>query len=143
MAEPQFIGEPFQAAFFLYDEKGRSVLLHKRDGNTTINPNKWALFGGRAQEGETDVACCLREVSEEIGLLLQPDDILRLRRYLNTGHNLLRVVFFARRAVSTEDLTLGEGAGFAWIRLDDVQGLDLTEQARDDLRHFIEHIVEN
>jgi 8-oxo-dGTP pyrophosphatase MutT (NUDIX family) len=134
------VPEPFAAACFLYDRATQSVLLHQRDGNTTVNPNKWAFFGGHCEPGETDVACCLRELKEEIGLSLRPRDLKRLRRYMNSELGQYRVVFYVEKRVELADLVLSEGAGFAWIELAKVETLDLSARARDDLRYFIERI---
>jgi len=38
--------DKFYAGGFLYNPATRSVLLHKRDSKTKVNPNQWAFFGG-------------------------------------------------------------------------------------------------
>src|SRR5579872_2133285 len=98
------VPEPFAAACFLYDRATQSVLLHKRDGKTSVNPHKWAFFGGRGEPGETDVACCLRELEEEIGLSLRPRDLRRLRRYMNVEAKHYRVVFYVEKRIELSEL---------------------------------------
>ena len=141
MTEGLRVPEPFAAACFLYDRASRSILLHKRDGNAPVNPNKWAFFGGHGEPGETDVACCLRELEEEISLRLQPHELRRLRSYMNIDANQYRVVFYVEKRVELADLVLGEGEGFAWIELAKVEELDLSARAREDIRYFIERVV--
>ena len=141
MATGIHINQPFQAACFLYDRPGHAVLLHKRDGNTTMNPYKWAFFGGRALPGETDVECCVRELGEEIGLPVSSDEVTRLRSYMNKEHALYRVVFYVERRVELDRLVLGEGAGLAWHALATVEALDLTGPTRADIRHFLAHVT--
>ena len=141
MATATRIDGPFQAACFLYDRAAHAVLLHKRDGNTSVNPHKWAFFGGRALAGETDVDCCLRELREEIGLHVTAGDLVRLRSYWNEEHALHRVVFYVEKAVPLEDLVLGEGAGMAWVELAQVMALDLTGPTRADIGHFMERAL--
>ncbi len=141
MAEGLRVSEPFAAGCFLYDRDRQSVLLHKRDGNAPVNPSKWAFFGGHGEPGETDVACCLRELAEEIGLVLQAADLRRLRSYMNTEAGQYRVVFYVEKRVELDQLVLGEGEGFAWIELSKVDELDLSARARDDLRYFCQHIA--
>jgi 8-oxo-dGTP diphosphatase len=130
--------EVFWAGGFLYDRDTRSIFLHKRDGNTPASPNKWAFFGGRSEPGETDVDCFVREMQEEIGLRLQPGEVKRLREYMNTDANQYRVVFYVEKAVPVDQLVLGEGEGFAWIKLSDVSGFDLANKTRDDIEYFLE-----
>ena len=134
------VPEPFGAACFLYDRATQSVLLHRRDGKTTVNPHKWALFGGHGEPGETDVACCLRELEEEIGLRLEPRELKRLRRYMNAEARQYRVVFYVEKRVELAELVLGEGAGFAWVELAKLDALDLSARAREDLRYFVERL---
>lgn len=142
MATGVLLPDPFQAGCFLYDHASHSVLLHKRDGKTPVNPHKWAFFGGRGLPGETDVDCCVRELREEIGLRVQGSDLKRLRSYMNHDHNLYRVVFYLERRVELDQLVLGEGAGFAWIDLAKIDDMDLTQATRADIRYFLQHALE-
>jgi 8-oxo-dGTP diphosphatase len=127
---------PFSASAFLYDSAAQSLLLHLRDGNTSNHPNSWAFFGGSGEPGETDVDCCLRELREEIGLILQPDDLVRLREYPAADSSGHHIAFYVEKAVPLEEMVLGEGAGFAWVPLSEVMGLPMNPQHRDDIRQF-------
>lgn len=56
---------------------------------------------------------------------------------MNTEANQYRVVFYVETAVSADQLVLGEGAGFEWVKLSEVNQLDLSERTRDDLQFFV------
>ena len=127
----------FWAGGFLYDREAQSVFLHKRDGNTQRSPHKWAFFGGQSERGESDVECFVRELQEEIGLRIQPGDARPLREYMHTEVDQYRVVFYVESAVPEDQLVLGEGAGFSWIKLSQVLQLDLSDKTRDDLQFFL------
>jgi 8-oxo-dGTP diphosphatase len=127
---------PFSAAVFLYNPYTHALLLHLRDEKTPIHPNTWAFFGGRGEPGETDVECCLRELKEEIGLELQPQELQRLREYVVPEEQEYQVIFYAEKAVSLDKLVLGEGAGFAWVSLTEAANLPMNNYARDDIRYF-------
>ena len=127
----------FWAGGFLFDRLRTAVLLHHRDGNTSANPHKWAFFGGQGEQDESYVDCFVREMAEEIGLRLQPEQAVHLREYMNTLVNQYRVVFYVETYVPTERLVLGEGAGFGWFTLDAALRLDLAQRTRDDLDYFI------
>jgi 8-oxo-dGTP pyrophosphatase MutT (NUDIX family) len=59
------------------DGSGETVLiLTGRVAGLRSHGGQWALPGGRIDAGETPVAAALRELSEEIGLALAPQDIL-------------------------------------------------------------------
>jgi 8-oxo-dGTP diphosphatase len=128
----------FWAGGFLYDRAAQAVFLHKRDGKTKINPHKWAFFGGQGEGDETYVECFIREFQEEIGLKVEPSELKHLREYMNTLVNQYRVVFYVESAVREEELVLGEGAGFSWIKLSEVFRYDLADRTREDLKYFLE-----
>jgi len=128
----------FWAGGFLYDRGSKSVLLHKRDGNTPINPHRWAFFGGMNEGTESHLQCFIRELHEEIGLSVSPREARKLTDYFYPERNQHRAVYFVERIVSLEELTLGEGAGFAWIELKNVFEFDLADRTREDLLYFIQ-----
>src|SRR5471032_3269960 len=55
-----------------------ALLLTQRAAGLRAHRGQWALPGGRCDEGETPVEAALRELHEEIGLELGPDDVLGL-----------------------------------------------------------------
>src|SRR3984957_8434196 len=55
---------------------GTAVLLTLRAAGLRAHRGQWALPGGRCDEGETPVEAALRELHEELGLQLGPDDVL-------------------------------------------------------------------
>ena len=55
---------------------GTALLLTLRAAGLRAHSNQWALPGGRCDAGETPVAAALRELHEELGLELKPDDVL-------------------------------------------------------------------
>jgi 8-oxo-dGTP pyrophosphatase MutT (NUDIX family) len=58
------------------DAGGTALLLTLRASGLRAHSSQWALPGGRCDEGETPVAAALRELHEELGLELGPDDVL-------------------------------------------------------------------
>jgi 8-oxo-dGTP pyrophosphatase MutT (NUDIX family) len=55
---------------------GTALLLTLRAAGLRAHSNQWALPGGRCDEGETPAVASLRELHEELGLELGPDDVL-------------------------------------------------------------------
>jgi 8-oxo-dGTP pyrophosphatase MutT (NUDIX family) len=55
---------------------GTALLLTRRASGLRAHSSQWALPGGRCDAGETSVAGALRELHEELGLELTPDDVL-------------------------------------------------------------------
>jgi 8-oxo-dGTP pyrophosphatase MutT (NUDIX family) len=55
-----------------------ALLLTRRSAGLRAHRAQWALPGGRCDAGETQVQAALRELQEELGLMLDPDDVLGL-----------------------------------------------------------------
>lgn len=129
----------FGVAGFLYNPKTREVLLHKRDGNTSYNPHKWASFGGLGEGEETPPQAFVREMEEELGIKLNSDALLPLCDYPSeiSGH---RYAFYVVSDIPKSEMTLGEGADFNWIPLDTIFDLELTPRTIQDLRALLEKI---
>ena len=130
----------FFAGGFLYNPKNQSVLLHKRDGNTAVNPHKWGFFGGLSEGDETPIETFTREMKEELDIDLVPGEIVSLCDYLNEERNIWRYVFLVESDRDKSTMRLGEGADFDWIPLSRVFGFDLTDKTAADLRLFAERV---
>jgi 8-oxo-dGTP pyrophosphatase MutT (NUDIX family) len=76
---------------FVLTRRGRDLRAHK---------GQYALPGGRCEEGEPAVAAALREVEEELGLRLSPDDVLGMLDDYPTrsGYVITPVVIWAEQA---------------------------------------------
>ena len=57
---------------------GAAFVLTRRASSLRSHRGQWALPGGRCDAGETSVEAALRELHEELGLELRPDDVLGL-----------------------------------------------------------------
>lgn len=59
------------------DSHGRACfLLTRRAAGLRAHGGQWALPGGRIDPGETPRQAVLRELEEEVGLVLEPDSVL-------------------------------------------------------------------
>lgn len=128
--------ELFYAGGFLYNPETKSVLLHKRDGKTTVNPHKWGFFGGLSEGDETPIQAFTREMKEELDIDLAPSDIIPLLDYRNEERQTHRYVFYIESNREKSSLHLGEGADFDWIPLTRVFTYDITDKTADDLHFF-------
>lgn len=71
---------PFHGAKLLLTEGGRLLTCLRDDRADIPFPGHWDLPGGGREGSESAVACALRELHEEFGLVLAPDR-LRGRRF--------------------------------------------------------------
>src|SRR5438270_7007655 len=79
-------------------EGGTALLLTLRAAGLRSHRGQWALPGGRCDENETPVMAALRELHEELGLELGPDDVLGLLDDYPTrsGYLITPVVVWAK-----------------------------------------------
>ena len=64
------------AVVLVDSDSGAAFLLCRRASRLTRHAGQWALPGGRIDDGETPLDAALREVDEELGLRLAPDDVV-------------------------------------------------------------------
>lgn len=92
----------------------REVLMYLRDDFAHIPfPNRWALLGGMLEEGEEPKHCILREIKEEIGIELNPDQVEHFvthERDFGIEHT-----FFARTDIEIDEVELTEGQRLGWF----------------------------
>ena len=76
---------------------GAAVLLTRRGSRLNAHASQWALPGGRIDDGETPLAGALRELEEEVGLVLGDDHLLgQLDDYpTRSGYVITPFVFWA------------------------------------------------
>src|ERR1017187_5873085 len=98
-----------------------ALLLTLRAADLRAHSGQWALPGGRCDEGETPVEAALRELHEELGLELGPEDVLGLLDDYPTrsGYLITPVVGWAGTSAgpspSAEEVALVHRIGLADI----------------------------
>jgi len=77
-----------------------ALILTRRASGLRDHPGQWALPGGRVDAGESAEQTALRELAEEVGLVLDPDAVLgRLDDYVSrSGFAITPVVVWAGTA---------------------------------------------
>ncbi|MGY2126407.1 NUDIX domain-containing protein [Nocardia gipuzkoensis] len=77
-------------------------------------PNMWALLGGYREEGESSQECAIREIKEEIGVVLDPE--LVVHHCTRDRHWGLREhTFKTVRDIDIDQVTLTEGQRLKWF----------------------------
>ena len=112
--------EPFIRVVAAAITDGERVLagrraVHKRQAGC------WELPGGKVEKGESDAAALAREISEELGMIIEVGDCLAEsdHRY---AHGVIRLVAYRCRWVSGEPRPTDHDR-IAWIDADEASGL--------------------
>lgn len=129
--------KPDSATIVMRRPDGR-ILMQLRDdagGDPSFPfPNTWGFPGGAVEDAESPLAAAVREMSEEFDVRIDPAACRQIWCYSHE-HAPNDYVFFVE---VPSDLTpvLQEGAAFAWMARDEIEGLRLGfGQAR-----ILEHI---
>jgi 8-oxo-dGTP pyrophosphatase MutT (NUDIX family) len=103
------------------DGADTALLLTRRAAGLRAHGGQWALPGGRCDAGETQGAAALRELHEELGLELGPQDVLGLLDDYPTrsGYLITPVVVWAGTGAAISP-NPAEVASVHRIALDDI-----------------------
>ena len=106
------------AACFVITRRARSLREHS---------GQWALPGGRSDEGEDAASAALRELREEVGLELEPDNVLGLLDDYPTrsGFIITPVVVWADRGTPTPNPEEVESVHL--VRLSELERADVPQ----------------
>ncbi len=125
----------------LINEDGQLFLM-KRSDEITHWSGVWNFPGGSVDEGETYAEAAIRELKEEAGLDVDPNDLFYLG-HLDTDDGK-RIHIHVSEEHSGEVNMNWESSDWAWVSFDDlheypfVGGGTLHEDVRDSIISFIE-----
>lgn len=108
----------------LITRKTGEILVTQRGAAMRL-PLKWEFPGGKVEIGETAEACVVREIAEELSLIVEIRE--RLTSYVyGEGHGAICLIPFVCKIVSGEIL-LSEHADFKWLEPGELLALDWAE----------------
>ncbi len=110
------------ASVWIVDSKGK-LLIQRRAASKRTGPSLWSITGGKVQAGERSIEACVREVKEELGLVLDEQDIRFL--YRSTGSDMLFDDYIVICDLSIERARLddSEVSEIRWADLDEIRVL--------------------
>jgi 8-oxo-dGTP diphosphatase len=130
------------SVFFHHAPSGRVLLQHRTDDAPSY-PGHWGMFGGSGEpEDDGDPLRTLRrEVQEELGLALDPDQIVPLWDDM-TSRGSHRYVFLYPWPDPQYPFAQTEGQGRGWFTAEQaLDTLTLTDNARRDLLLLVEYLT--
>lgn len=121
------------AGVVLVDRRGW-VLLQERDEHPLIDPDRWGLPGGHLDDGEQPVDGALRELAEETGVRLAPEELQQVgafavdhRAAYGTWDRMW--VYAAAVDLTDDDIDCREGRRIVFVDPATTSGLALTKGA--------------
>lgn len=113
-------GEPFKdgeyyvsCEVWIVNSKGEMLVTQR-------NPNKkagglWEFVGGGVHAGETTAQAAVREVKEEVGITLTPDELSLLHFYKH--RNYFMDIYLVRKDINVENIVLdsNEAVDAKWV----------------------------
>lgn len=130
---------PRIAVCYLVDRRGR-VLLQHRDEHAPRAAEQWGLVGGHVEDGEDFDTAVRRELLEETGVRLGPEE-LRLwwegDFAYSDGHRSHYRVYAAQVDLTDADIVLGEGRAIVFVDPEEALTLDLAESNAHLLPRFL------
>lgn len=137
IAQPIFTAE-------VYIMHGDEVLMFKRSEKKKNFPGFWSIPGGHVDEGEDPLAAAIREVKEETGITVTPDNmklkVVALHQHLDRNE---LYVAFAFTATIPEKITppasTEEGTAH-WVKKSDMM---TKENVFPPIKYYFPHILGN
>ena len=130
---------PRIAVAFLVDPRGH-VLLQHRDEHAPRAANQWGMVGGHVEPGEDLDTAVHREILEETGIVMGPEDLVLWQETefsYSDGHLSAYRVYAGRVDLTDDDIVLGEGRAIVFVDPADVESLDKAESCAHFLRLFL------
>jgi 8-oxo-dGTP pyrophosphatase MutT (NUDIX family) len=110
---------------------GREVVLLKNERD------EWELPGGRLEAGEEPGPCVIREISEELGIVVELGDLLDCWRYPVLPGKEVLIVTFGVQPLSSADLRLShEHKALGRFPIAEIDKLPMPEGYRRSIRDW-------
>jgi mutator protein MutT len=120
----------------------KGVLI--RDGKVILLRNErddWELPGGKLELSETPEQCLAREMSEELGLVVEPEAILDSWTYtIVPGVHVLVIAYGCVESTRDEAVLSDEHKELRWFALDEIEALRMPEGYKASIRSWSERV---
>jgi len=104
------------AAAIIENDEGRILIARRRDGKSQAG--FWEFPGGKIEEGETAGACLIRELQEEMSIVIEPYAYFGTNEFAD-GHSAIRLIAYRARYMGGS-IRLVDHDAYEWVRKDDM-----------------------
>ena len=124
--------------------KSNSLLLQKKTIDYPLFPGGyWALFGGEVESGEKPEETLKRELKEEINFELNKFVLFDVKDYEVKNKQGKKYIFVVEFDKELKDISLGEGAGFAFFEFSELDSLRIIPVSYQSIKDYLGSIKTN
>ena len=107
---------------WIMNSKGE-FLIQKRSSTKKLYPNLWSITSGGTDEGESTLETVYREVKEELGIEIKPEELELMMSY-KRNHDFVDV-WLVRKDIDLNDITMQkeEVTEVKWVTEDELENL--------------------
>jgi len=118
--------------------KGEFLLQKKTLDYPMVPGGPWCFFGGEIENGENPINALKRELKEEIGYFIDEYKQVKTENYkLKNGVQGRRHLFKISFKGKISEISLQEGAGFAFFNYSELDKLNLANWKFNDIKEYI------
>lgn len=121
-----------------------SLLMFKRSPSKKVFPGWLALPGGHIEEGEDPFTAAIREIREEVGITIHPDDVqlkyVAMHHHRDHGHMYVVFGFLTHLTKKPKRITLSNEGEPIWIEKN--QALTM-EEVLPPVKYYFDHVLHN
>lgn len=98
----------------IVNENGK-LLIQKRSDNKKSDPCKWSFTGGAVVSGETSVSGAIREIYEELNIIIQPSELIKIGTYIEKNAIFDAFITFISDKNSEIKIQKEEVSEYKWV----------------------------
>lgn len=136
---PKNFDPKFEIAICFCEHQGKILLLHRQDHDG--QGNKWSTPGGGIEPGETPLEAMVRELKEETGLLISPQELKYLRtvyvRY--PEHDYILHKFYLKFDKEPKITLDKDHQDYRWVEPAETLEMDLLLGGLEQIKLFLDH----
>ena len=114
----------------IINQKGE-ILLQKREKNPEIN--KWVLFGGSIEKGESEIEALEREMLEELEYKIKNPFFFKKYYYKDVE----QPIYIIKDDIDINDLKLHEGSDMKFFSPTDLENIEIGFNYREILEDYL------
>ncbi len=123
--------DPFEENDFILGDQGiiinskGEILISRRSKYARILPLKWECNGGAVLSGEDILDALVREIHEELGIILDKEKAIYLKTAKNTKNHVFKEIYTYKLDLSIDKINFidGEVIDVKWVTIDEFMNM--------------------